>query len=229
LGLDRLRRVSKSGACALGAALLVAVLAGCAGHGRPKRLLYGEPAAEFRPIAGSVMSQGRVLRRSTLGRRLESCLLPSDRAAIPADAVVVERIGVSGESLTFANGRHTGVYACDGGIDPAGERPLPWCGASFGRLVDGRLLDPRLDVLCQDRKGDSLGYAFVEPVAGARWIGVDQGSYTEIYEVLAELPVRVSSARNIRAEEAKAEFDVTQYDVHGQALVKGKLEAAVAG
>ncbi|HEX9380525.1 MAG TPA: hypothetical protein VF891_03425 [Gaiellaceae bacterium] len=227
--MDRLRRTSKSGARAAGAALLVAVLAGCGSHGRPKRLLYGEAAAEFRPVAGSVISQGRVLRRTTLGRRLESCLFPGDRAAIPADAVVVERIGVSGESLTFANRRHTGIYACDGGVDPAGERPLPWCGTAFGRLVDGRLLDPRLDVLCQDRKGHSLGYAFVEPVAGARWIGVDQGSYTEIYEVLAGLPVRVASARNVRADEAKAEFDVTQYDVHGRELVTAKLEAAVAG
>ena len=229
MGLDRLRGMAKSGACAVGAALLVAVLPGCGGHGRPKRLLYGEPAAEFRPVAGSVMSQGRVLRRTTLGRRLESCLFPGDQAAIPADALIVERIGVSGESLTFSNRRHTGVYACDGGIDPAGERPLPWCGTAFGRLVDGRLLDPRLDVLCRDRKGRSLGYAFAEPVAGARWIGVDQGSYTEIYEVLAGLPVRVASARNVRAGEAKAEFEVTQYDVHGRELVKGTLEAAVAG
>ena len=229
MGLDRVRRMCKRGACALGAALVVAVLPGCADHGRPKRLLYGEAAAEFRPVKGSVLSQGRLLRRSTLGRRMESCLFPGDRATIPADAVVVERIGVSGESLTFGNRRHTAVYACDGGIDPAGERPLPWCGTVFGRLIDGRLLDPRLDVLCRDRKGHPLGYAFVEPVAGAHWVGVDQGSYTEIYEILAGLPVRVASARNIRAGKAKAAFDVTQYDFHGKELVKGRIEAAVAG
>lgn len=229
MGLDRLKRMGKSGACAIGVALLVAVLPACAGHGRPERLLYGEPAAEFRPVKGSVMSQGRVLHRTTLGRRMESCLVPGDRAMIPADVVVVERIGVFGESLTFSNRRHTGVYACDGGIDAAGERPVPWCGTVFGRLVEGRLLDPRLDVRCKDRKGHPLGYAFVEPVRGAHWVGVDQGSYTEIYEVLAGLPVRVACARTVRADEARAEFEVTQYDLHGRELVKGRVEATVAG
>ena len=46
-------------------------------------------------------------------------------------------------------------------------------------------------------KDGPLAYAWVEPAAGARWIGVDQGAYTEIYEVLAALPVRIASARGI--------------------------------
>jgi hypothetical protein len=221
MGLDRLKPLTL--------VLVVIVAAACDGGGRPRHLLYGQPAAEFRPARGSVMTEGRVLRRATLGRGLESCLPPADRAAVAVDAKVVERVGVFDQSLTFANRSGTGVYACDGGIDAAGERRPPWCGQVFGALADGRLLDPRLDVICRNRKSAPLAYAFVEPVAGAHWIGVDQGRYTEIYEVLAGLPVRVATARRVSLAHARATFEVTQYDVHGRQLVKGDLEAAVAG
>jgi hypothetical protein len=220
MGLDRLSATS----------LLVAMLlAGCAGGGgaRPQRLLYGEAAQEFKPIPGSVIAIGRVLDGTTLGRRFTSCR-PAG-AGIQNDTVVVERIGVFGESLTFADAGHTTVYGCDGGTDPAGERRPPWCGRAAGRLRGGKLLDPRLDILCRDRKGGLLAYAWVEPAAGAHWVAVDQGRYTEVYEVLAGLPVRISSTRGIQAAQARASFDVTQFDEHGRALIKGKLEAQVAG
>jgi hypothetical protein len=90
-------------------------------------------------------------------------------------------------------------------------------------------LDPRLDILCRDREGRPLAYAWVEPVAGAHWIGVDQGSYTEVYEVLAGLPVRVTTSRGIQLGRSRAIFAVRQYDATGRSLVKGPLEAAVAG
>ena len=141
----------------------------------------------------------------------------------------MERVGVDDESLTFRNRNGTGVYACDGGIDAAGEHRPPWCGEAFGALADGRLLDPRLDVSCRNRRGVPLAYAFVEPVAGAHWIGVDQGRYSEVYEVVAGLPVRVATTRRISLERARATFEITQYDVDGRELVTGDLEAAVAG
>jgi hypothetical protein len=220
VGLDRL---------SLTTLLLAAVLlAGCdSGGARPERLLYGEAAPEFQPVPGSVIAIGRVLDGTTLGRRFTSCR-PTG-AGIRNDAVVVERIGVFGESLTFADSGRKTVYACDGGTDPAGERKPPWCGSSAGRLLGGKLLDPRLDILCRDRKARPLAYAWVEPAADVRWIGVDQGTYTEIYEVLAGLPVRIASARGIQPGRARATFDVTQYDSHGKELVKERLEAAVAG
>jgi hypothetical protein len=221
VGLDRLKAVTL--------VLVVVVAAACDGGGRPRHLLYGQRAAEFRPVRGSVLTEGRVSRRATLGRRLESCLPPADRGGVSIDAKVVERVGVFGESLTFINRSGTGVYACDGGVDSAGERRLPWCGEVFGALADGRVLDPRLDIICRERNGAPLAYAFVEPVAGAHWIGVDQGRYTEIYEVLAGLPVRVATARRVHLGEARATFEVTQFDLHGRELVKGDLEAAVAG
>ena len=220
MGLDGLRRA------AFVLATLSVCLAGCHdGKGRPERLLYGEAAAEFKPVPGSVITVGRVLTGSALGRRLALCR----PAGIPADVRVVERIGVFGESLTFADRRNQTLYSCDGGIDPAGERHLPWCGGSAGRLVAGRLLDPRLDVACRDRDGRPLAYAWVVPVAGAHWIGVDQDRYTEMYELIGTLPVRIATGMRIDLARSRATFVVTQYDLHGKALIKGKLEAGVAG
>lgn len=220
MGLDRVRLATLL--------LPVVLLAGCDSRGaRPERLLYGEAAQEFKAVSGSVIAIGRVLDGTTLGRRFTSCRPAA--AEIANDAVVVERIGVFGESLTFAGSGRKTVYACDGGRDPAGERKLPWCGSSAGRLLGGKLLDPRLDILCRDRKGRPLAYAWVEPAAGVRWIGVDQGAYTEIYEVLAGLPVRIASTRGIEAARARVTFDVAQYDDHGKEVIEGKLEAQVAG
>jgi hypothetical protein len=221
MGLDRVKVAALVSLAFLAAA--------CDRGGRPSRLLNGDAAAEFRPVRGSVLTEGRILRRGALGRRFESCLPLGDRANVAGDAIVVERTSVDGESLTFANRTHTGVYACDGGIDSAGERGPPWCGEAFGALADGRLLDPRLDVICRDRSRAPLAYAFVDPIAGTHWIGVDQGRYTEIYEVLAGLPVRIAGTRRIDTQKARATFEVTQYDLQGRELVRGRLEAAVAG
>jgi hypothetical protein len=220
VGLDRLR------SCAPVAAVLV--LAGC-DDGRPERLLNGQAAAEFRPVEDSVITQTRTLRAGFLDRRFRLCLNPGDRPAFPADTLVVERVGVLGESLTFLDraGRH--LYACDGGVDPVGERRQPWCGVAVGRLLNGSLLDPRLDILCRDSKGKPLAYAWVVPVAGSHWIGVDQGSYTELYEVAANLPVRIASTRGVDRAHSRATFEVTHYAVDGKELARGKLEAVVAG
>jgi hypothetical protein len=193
------------------------------------RLLDGRPAARFAAVTDSVVAAARVVRRSELGGRLDGCLLPADRDAVGADAPVVERVGVDDQSLTFANRDGSGVFACDGGVDPAGERAPPWCGAVFGEVADGRVLDPRLDVICRDLDRLPLAYAFVNAVAGAHWIGVRQDGYVEVYEVLAGLPVRIASTRGIRAADARATFEVTQYDAAGRELMEGEVEAAVAG
>jgi hypothetical protein len=216
LGLDRL----------MIAAIAASLAAGCGGGGRPIRLLDGRAAARFEPVAGSVVASARVLQ---LDDRADGCLSASDRANVAADTLVVERIGVDGESLTFASRDRSVVYACDGGIDPAGERAPPWCHTVLGELHRGRVLDPRLDVICRDRERRPLAYAFVEPVAAARWIGVRQDGYVELYEVLGDLPVRIASARGIDTDDARATFEITQYDAEGRPLVHGQVEAAVAG
>jgi hypothetical protein len=217
MGLDRLMRNVAAAAAVLAA--------GCGHGGRPARLLDGRPAAHFRPVPHSVVGAARVLERADV----DDCLSGADRATVPADTLVVERIGVDSRSLTFANREQTRVYACDGGIDAAGERAPPWCAAVFGELVDGRLLDPRLDVVCRDRARRPLAYAFVDPVAGAHWIGLRQQGYVELYEVLAGLPVRVAGTRGVDVEDARATLEVAQYDAEGHELVHGTLEAAVAG
>jgi hypothetical protein len=218
MGLDRLMLLLVAAA---------AVLASGCGHGggRPARLLDGRPAAHFGPVPDSVVGAARLLELAAV----HNCLSAADRAMVPADTLVVERIGVNSRSLTFANREQTRVYACDGGIDAAGERAPPWCAAVFGELVDGRLLDPRLDVVCRDRARRPLAYAFVEPVGGARWVGVRQAGYVELYEVLAGLPVRVGGTQGVDAENARATLEVSQYDAEGHELVHGTLETAVAG
>ena len=218
MGLDRLT-------CALVVAMFSLVVAGCDSDERPERLLYGQPAGEFATVSGSVVTIGRVLRGTTLGRRFLLCRPDS----VERDALVVERTGVFGESLTFVDRDERTVHACDGGVDAAGERRPPWCSGSAGRLYEGRLLDPRLDLGCRDGKGRPLAYAWIEPVSGAHWIGVDQGGYTEIYEVLSGLPVRVATRRNIELARSRAVFQVSQYGVGGRELIRGKVEAGVAG
>ena len=220
-------RKARGGARVVGAALLVVLAVGCEHSSRPTRLLHGEAAAEFRPVKGSVISRVRVLDAGTLGRRFTLCTAQSGHGEFPSHTLVVERIGVFSESLTFAAAAHKTLYACDGGTDAAGERRPPWCGGSAGILHRGRLLDPRLDVLCRTSDGKPLAYAWIEPVAGAHWLGIDQGPYTELYEVAAGLPVRVGTRSHIHG--SKAEFDVTHYDAHGRELAKASLEAAVAG
>lgn len=217
MGLDRLTVMTT--------AILALALVGCDKDGRPTHLLYGELAAEFKPAPGSVLTIGRVLRGMTLGRRFLTCRPP----AAPADVEVVERIGVFGESLTFVDRHKSTLFSCDGGFDAARERAPPWCSRSAGRLFDGHLLDPRLDLGCRDRQGRPLAYVWVEPLAGAHWIGVDQGSYTEVYEALAGLPVRIATARHIELARSRATFAVTQYDATGRELVQGEVEAGVAG
>ncbi|MDX6415096.1 MAG: hypothetical protein QOH23_2506 [Gaiellaceae bacterium] len=219
MGLDRLSAI----------ALAAVVLAGgCRDGGKlatPERLLYGEPVQTFAPVPGSVVAAGRVLDATTLGRRFASCSPAADANA----AVVVERIGVFSESLSFTNKRGTALYSCDGGDDPSRERAPPWCGRSVGRLLHGRLIDPRLDILCRERNGRPLAYLWVDPVRQAHWIGVDQGAYSELYEVLAGLPVRVATNRGIQLGRASARLVVAQYDAHGKPLLQGIVEAAVAG
>jgi hypothetical protein len=221
VGLDRLRW--------LAVLLIVCIASACDSGGRPKHLLYGERAAEFRPVHGGVISIGRVLRGTTLGRRFARCVDGFRFSSVAPNSKVVERIGVFGESLTFADRRGRILYACDGGLDAAGERSPPWCSGSAGRLFEGRLLDPRLDIGCRDRRGDPVAYAWIEPAAAAHWIGVDQGSYTELYEVLAGFPVRVSTKGNVELDRSRATFNITQYDAHGRELVRATVEAAVAG
>ena len=206
--------------------VLVLLASACSsGGGRPGHLLDGRPAPELRRVRNSVIAATRLLERADV----QACPAVAGDAGVAADTLVVERTGVDDYSITFASRDGSRVYACDGGVDPAGERDPPWCGGVVGEREHGRLLDPRLDVVCVDRARRPLAYVFVEPVAGARWIGVVRDGYIELYEVVAPLPVRVAGTRGIDLANARAAIEVRQYDAEGHELVREELEAAVAG
>jgi hypothetical protein len=211
-------------------AALVVVLAavtGCDGGDHvPKSLLHGRRAETLAAVPRSVLTSGREVDAAKLGGRFTSC---ARRFGAEPGGPVVERVGVVGESLTYAGPRGTTVYACDGGTDVSGESRPPWCGGSVGRLVGGHLLDPRLDVLCRAANGQVLAYAWIDPIPKAHWVGVDQGTYVELYETLGGLPVRVATRRGIDLDRFRASFDLVQVDVAGKLLSRGRIVAAVAG
>ena len=168
----------------------------------------------------------RVLRvtlpaNGSLGRCLASTSLHGRHA------VVVERVGRVTRSLTIAQKGRREIFVCEKTGVPFEGRE--WCGFSAGRLRDGGVSDPRLDVLCVDRRRRHVAAAFVNPVRGAQWIGVDQGSYTELYPTAAGLPVRISSARGVDYARARATFRITQLEADGRVLTRGRLVAQVAG
>ena len=173
-------------------------------------------------MPGSVVCDRPRARRGTR-------LAGGSRAAVPAGsvdgAVIVERIeGIRREPHVCETTRARPSTPATAAPTPPGNAVRPGAGRSSGRLLHGRLLDPRLDILCRDRRGRPLAYAWVEPVPGAHWIGVDQGSYTEVYEVLAGLPVRVATLRGIQLSALARIFRSDAVRRDRKALVRGPLE-----
>ena len=209
MGLDRLTALC----------LVACAVAACGGNHTPDRLFDGS-----RPATASLFGDDVVVSRVQV---LESSeLLDSRCPGIRAGLAVIRRTGVEGGSLTFRDSSEPGVLGCDAA--PGEYEQEPWCGVSAGRLYGGGLRDPRLD-LCQSRDGRLTGFVWIAPVDGARWIGVDQGSYVELYEVVGDLPVRIASTRDVELAGSRASFDVTQYDSRARELQKATVEAAVAG
>jgi hypothetical protein len=89
--------------------------------------------------------------------------------------------------------------------------------------------DPRLNILCVDKRDRHVASAFVNTVPGARWIAVDQGPFTELYPAARGLPIRVSSTRGVDYAHARATFRISQLGAGGRVLVRGRLVARVAG
>jgi hypothetical protein len=157
----------------------------------------------------------------TIGRCLA---LTSFRRGV---VVVVERRGRLTRSLTVAQRGSPDVFACDAtGVALEGRE---WCGVSAGRLRNGRVTDPRLELLCRDRRGRHVGSAFVNPLRGARWVAVEQPRYTELYQAAAGLPIRIATIAGVDYEHARATFRITQLDARGRVLSRGRLVAHVAG
>ncbi|MET0939360.1 MAG: hypothetical protein ABWY51_09085 [Gaiellaceae bacterium] len=213
--------------------VLLLVLAGCGGGDSPAQLVDGSaPAslpAELDALDGALLTRTEVKKESDLDQdEYEACGVPADRE----DGAVVERTGLHGSSLTIESGRL--LFGCDKIPDPAtAEDPdLPlggiWCASPNGRIHNGVLNDPRLD-LCSSTDSEPTGFAWVEPQPATKWIVVSDAGTREVYEVAASLPVRVTTMDGARTGSSRASFDIAEYAADGRKLREYVLEAAVAG
>ena len=194
----------------------------------------GSPARHV-PVELEGVDQPAVLTMvrtvDTVGVETESVSADCRRdrfAGTRATGVAVERLGVGSESVTLRDGMRRGLYGCDNTAG-AREENRRWCGGSYGELFDGRLRDPRLDLGCVTSDGKPVGFAWVEPSPGTRYVAVQQPGFTEVYEVADGLPVRVATTSGVRVEGSSAVFDLSEHDADGRLLRRYRLEAHVAG
>lgn len=221
---------------ALGITVVIGALTACNGNDRaPSHLLDGStaPPLSVEPEGLSVQPVLTAVRIVPVGdvepgSMSASCLQGNWRSAKPAERIV-ERIGVSSESVTFRDRSGHGLYACDNGAGSS-EDDRRWCGGAFGRLYSGRLRDPRLDLGgCSTGDEGPLGFAWVEPRQAARYVVVEQPGYAEVYRVVGDLPVRVATTSDIATEESRATFHLSEHDAEGRLLRRYQFPAAVAG
>jgi len=217
-------------------ATFVVVTGGC-GVGSaddvPETLADGSPARvpdfRFEGAAPPVLLTARRaldLPAALAERKVAACVRAgwSNRPAEP----VVHRAGVSGESVTFPSASGRTLQACDGAGGPTS--PEPWCGHVFGRPVDGRLRDPRLDLgACRTSSGDPISFVWVEPASGTRYVLVDRLGFSEAYEVGDGLPVRVAVTEGVDVARSRAVVHVSEHSSSGRLLRSYELEAVVSG
>jgi hypothetical protein len=187
--------------------------AGCRDHAKP--------AVHSRVFVGHVRLGGVGRFRSP---PLRACLRRFVELRPTRRTRVVARDGRLGASLTIADPRAPWLYGCD--FTP-GHRKL--CGGAVGEWREGRLNDPRLDILCTDPARRPLAAAWVVPVRAARTLVVHERRSTETYPVAGDLPVRIWTRDGVQYERSSAIFDVTQRAADGRVLTHEQLHAAVAG
>jgi hypothetical protein len=204
-------RLMSLGALTVAAAGLL-LAAGCRDHAK-------EPGRSISVAHVRVVGVGRFRAPA-----LRACLRRYRELRVTRETRVVVRDGLLGASLTIADPRSPWLYGCD--YTP-GRRRL--CGGAVGRWRNRRLNDPRLDILCRDRKGRPLGAAWVVPLPAARSIAVRERRLTEVYPVVSRLPVRIWTRDGVRYGRSSAVFDVTQRRADGSTLAHERLHAAVAG
>jgi hypothetical protein len=179
-------------------ALAVLLVSGCGGEGGP---------------VGAVVGTRPALRDQVL----ECLRLLRGPSAVTGHAI--ERTGRSGRSITLRSGSR--ILGCDG--VPASEGAF--CASAVGLLRRGELVDPRLSLTCRVR-GRTIGFGWMEPLRGARWIVVRVRGSAELYPVAGELPVRVTTTR---VGLDSAVFDVAQYTGSWHELERRRLVLHVSG
>lgn len=215
-------------------ALAVVALAGCFGGGDDEAmtLLDGSQAGEPVELEGveedTVVTSGVVVPAMSLERdaEAESCLAEHFSTSDPGSDAVV-RVGVSTESVTVLEAGGQAVLGCSN--SPGPREKGRWCGSSFGQLRSGRLTDPRLSISCRARDGGAIGFAWIQPGEGTRYVAVEQPDYTEVYEVAGQLPIRIATVNGVDAETSSATFEISEHDAEGRRLREQTLEAFVAG
>jgi len=209
--------------------------AGCAGDEQPPaQLIDGTPARRPSAVTLEDIANDQIAttikvvdaRRVAPATRAARCLRRArDHAAA---GPVVARVGVNGESITFRDSSGRSLIACDRAA-ASGEGRV-WCGIALGRLENGRLLDPRLDLAgCRTAAADPVAFAWVEPGRATRYVTVRQPGFTEVYRVASGLPVRISTTSGIDREMSRASFQITEHDGEGRLLRAYTLDASVSG
>jgi hypothetical protein len=213
--------------CTLAMVLAIPVIAGDASVHIPRHLIDGSAPRSVPQVlraqgGGFVMTTVRVVKVNEL-RRLTSTCVPGER--LSAEAPVVERVGVNGRDITFlAPG--SSIEGCDRNPHARAVR-RPWCGGAGWILLHRKVSDPRLDI-CRDRRGRAVvAFGWINPVARARWVVVDQPGFREVYAVAAGLPVRVSTVALIATVRGTV-FRTAQYDSRGVLLVRRTITAEIA-
>jgi hypothetical protein len=203
---------------------------GSATGGGPVRLVDGsaalaEPTGFPRGVRGVV--HVRRADRSDASD-LAACERMLGLRRLPAETLVVERIGVDGRSLTFRDPRTRRVYGCDASARTA-EAGGPWCGAVVGTLARGRLTDPRLDLAnCRDAAGDAVAFVWVDAPRAAEWLAVERYGEPEYYRAGGGIPVRIASAVAVSGPDS-AVVSVTLYGPGARERGRLTVRATVAG
>ena len=227
--------VRRPGRMSLGlAVLLMAVCApSCSDDApsAPTRLVDGFPASPPPVVLEgvdepSVATRVRTRRGDAVpaGSRSASCI---SSIGGPADGTVVERVGVSGVSVTFLGPGGRNAHGCDASVAEPDAHGT-WCGQAFGRLEAGRLRDPRLSLSCSDANGNKLGFAWVQPAIDAKYVVVRQPGYAEVYAVASGAPVRVTTT-DVDITTATAALSISEHAGDGHRLRAYTMEAQVAG
>lgn len=211
------------------------LMAGCDGNDSraPVTLMDGSRAPDLPVVLEGVDSTA--VSTSVATRRIGEISADSAVAACVERAggdrlsgPIVVRVGVSGESVTYRNRSGHGLYGCDNSEGPR-EAGRQACGVAFGQLTEGRLRDPRLNVgACTTKHGEPLGFAWVEPIRGARYVAVEHDGYAEVYKIEGGLPIRVTTS-DVEIERSSATFRVTEHAADGGLIRRYRLEASVAG
>jgi hypothetical protein len=201
------------------------VAAASASASLPRHLIDGSKPP---PVPNALRDQGstflmtrvRVVKPRRIRRLLLACA--RDRRVLSA-SVVVERIGVSGRTITFRTP--------DGGLEGCDRNPRaraiqkPWCGGSAWLLRNGRVSDPRLAICYAKDQRPLVAFGWINALPAAKWIVVEQPHFREVYPVAARLPVRVSTVFGIGSP---TRFRTSQYDKQGVLLIRKEVRATIA-